>query len=148
MPLWLIFHPIGTFTNEADKRALSKDITAMYQSIGLPAFYAIVNFIALPPADIWVGGEQKTDKKFIRIVINHVAYHVPDEDANYKKACGLIDEVLKPHVADRGFDWEYHVDETDRRLWKVNGMIPPAYGSEEEKLWAKENRSVLYDGAY
>lgn len=27
-------------------------------------------------------------------------------------------------------------------------MIPPAPGSEEEKLWIRENRPVEYDGAY
>lgn len=27
---------------------------------------------------------------------------------------GRVDEALKPHVADKGYDWEYSVEETRR----------------------------------
>jgi len=149
MPLWLIFHPPGTFEDSVSKQAFAEDITKMYtEDLGLPAFYVVANFIKLSPEDVWIGGKQKTDKHFIRIVINHVAYHVPDEDSNYKSASSRITRVLKPHVIDRGYVSEFHVDETDRRLWKINGLIPPPFKSEEEKLWAKENRAVVYEGAY
>lgn len=47
MPLWLIYHPTGTFEDNATKQALSRDITAMYTDRGLPAFYVVVNFIKL-----------------------------------------------------------------------------------------------------
>ena len=47
MPLWLIYHPTGTFEDNATKQALSRDITAMYTDRGLPAFYVAVNFIKL-----------------------------------------------------------------------------------------------------
>jgi hypothetical protein len=57
-----------------------------------------------------------------------------------------IDQTLKPHIEDKGYDWEYHVSETERRLWKVNGLIPPAHSSDEEKLWVEENRAVEYPG--
>jgi hypothetical protein len=36
-----------------------------------------------------------------------------------------VDRVLKPHIADQGYDWEYSVYETRRDLWKVQGMVPP-----------------------
>jgi hypothetical protein len=36
-----------------------------------------------------------------------------------------VDDVLEPHVADQGYDWEYSVYETRRDLWKVQGMVPP-----------------------
>ncbi|RDW86007.1 hypothetical protein BP5796_04332 [Coleophoma crateriformis] len=148
MPLWLIFHPVGTFEDSASKQAFAEDITQFYTSaLGLPAFYVVANFIKLSLNDTWVGGKQKTDKPFIRVVINHVAYTVPNIDEAYKRATASIDKILKPHVADKDYDWEYHVDETDRRLWKLNGMIPPAAKSEQEQQWAKENRAVLYEGA-
>lgn len=41
-----------------------------------------------------------------------------------------------------GYDWEYHIDETERRLWKVKGLYAPPFGSEEENMWAKENKAV------
>lgn len=51
---------------------------------------------------------------------------------------------MKPHLLDKGYDFEYHVDETDRRLWKINGLVPPPFKSEEEKVWVRENRAVEY----
>ncbi|KAB8069649.1 putative oxalocrotonate tautomerase [Aspergillus leporis] len=148
MPLWLIFHPIGTFEDDASKQALTEDITKMYTDVGLPAFYVVANFMKLPVNDTWVGGKVKKDRPFIRVVIEHIAIHLPaDNDAAYKRTTSRIDQILKPHVADKGYDWEFHVDETPRKLWKVNGLIPPEYKSEEEKLWARENRPVPYPGS-
>lgn len=120
----------------------------MYIELGLPAFYVVTTFIPLPAEDLLVGGEPQDGNPFIRIVITHVAINMPDEDAVYKRSTSRIDQILKPHVADLGYNWEYHVDETERRLWKINGMIPPPWKSEEESLWGKENRAVPYDGAY
>jgi hypothetical protein len=148
MPLWLVFHPTGTFEDAASKHALTKDITKIYTGIGLPAFYVVVNFMKLPPGDVWVGAERKVEKPFIRIVAEHIAVRLNDEDRIYKQTCDAIENALRPHIADKGYDWEFHVDETERRLWMVNGMIPPPFGSEAEKVWAKENRPVVWEGAY
>lgn len=148
MPLWQIYHPAGTFNDQKSKEAFAKDITELYTDVGLPAFYVVVCFIPLAAEDILVGGEIKSEKPFIRVVITHIALHVPDNDASYKRTTSRIDAVLKPHIADKGYDWEYHVAETERRLWKVNGMIPSPSKSEHEQLWARENRAVPYDGAY
>lgn len=148
MPLWLIFHPEGTFEDLPSKKALTQDITKIYTEIGLPAFYVVVNFLKMPPGDTWVGAEHVFDKPFIRVVAEHIAVNMPNEDEAYKRVTARLDTALKPHVADKGYSWEFHIDETERRLWKVNGMIPPAFGSEEEKLWVKENRAVPYPGAY
>jgi phenylpyruvate tautomerase PptA (4-oxalocrotonate tautomerase family) len=144
MPLWLIFHPPGTFEDTASKRALAEDITKIYTDIGLPPFYVVVNFIKLPVADVWVGGEQ-SNKPFVRIAIEHIAFHVEKDNAVYDRTTARIDEALKSHIADKGYDWEFHVDETERRLWKVNGLIPPPYKSKQERIWATENRAVPYD---
>ncbi|KAJ4987179.1 hypothetical protein SVAN01_07331 [Stagonosporopsis vannaccii] len=143
MPLWLIFHPDGTFEDDASKEALSTDITKIYTSIGLPAFYVVTNFIKMPGNTMWVGGKKiSKEKPFIRFAIEHIAVTLPDEDAVYKRTANRVDEALKPHVADKGYDWEFHIDETERRLWKINGFFPPAFQSEEEKIWSKENRAV------
>jgi nucleolar protein 58 len=89
------------------------------------------------------GGKKLSKAKpFIRIAIEHIAVRLPDEDATYKRVSNRVDEALKPHVADKGYDWEFHIDETERRLWKINGIFPPAFGSDEEKIWVKENYAV------
>jgi hypothetical protein len=57
----------------------------MYQELGPLDFNVVTNFIKPPPTpeDIWVGGKQKTDELFVRIVVNYIAYHLPNEDALY-----------------------------------------------------------------
>ncbi|KAJ5776166.1 uncharacterized protein N7511_001177 [Penicillium nucicola] len=148
MPLWQIFHPTGTYEDPASKLAFSEDITKMYTAVGLPAFYVVVQFIPLPKSDVLVGGKVMADKPFVRVVITQIAIRLPNEDASYNRVTATIDKILGPHVAEKGYDWEYHVDETERRLWKINGMIPPPWKSEEEKLWVEENKAVPYEGAY
>lgn len=149
MPHWQIYHPPGTFEHDQSKQALAEDITKIYTDVGLPAFYVVVHFNKIENKNVYVGGESKVgaDKPFVRIVIAHIAIRLPDDDAVYRRTTGRIDAVLKPHLADKGYDFEYHVDETERRLWKINSLIPPLWKSEEEKLWVQENRPVLYDGA-
>lgn len=143
VPLWLIFHPDGTFEDDTAKAAFSKDITAFYTHIGLPAFYVVANFIKMHGKATWVGGAPADETKpFIRIAIEHIAVNLPDDDAAYMRTANAINAVLKPHVADKGYDWEFHVDETDRRLWRVNGLVAPPFGSEMEKIWVRENRAM------
>ncbi|KAI7199557.1 hypothetical protein D0869_06389 [Hortaea werneckii] len=147
MPLWSIYHPTGTFEDEASRAALTKDITKIYTSIGLPPFYVIVNFITLPGNAMWIGGRPNTGSPFIRITMDHIAVTLPNEDEAYKGATAKIDTALKPHIADRGYDWEYHVDETERRLWKVQGMYAPPFKSDEEKKWFDANKPLPWSGA-
>lgn len=46
-----------------------------------------------------------------------------------KRFLARIDAALKPFIADEGYDWEYSVLETSRDLWKINGLVPPGWGS-------------------
>ncbi|PYH47080.1 tautomerase family protein, partial [Aspergillus saccharolyticus JOP 1030-1] len=149
MPLWQIYSPPGTFTSTT-KSTFVTDITKFYTSIGLPAFYVVVQFHELSPEDVFVGGQATTTstKPFVRVVITHIAIHSPDNDDAYRRTTARLDQVLNKHVLERGFGLEYHVEETERRLWKIDGMIPPPWRSEEEKLWVRENRAVEYEGAY
>jgi hypothetical protein len=50
-----------------------------------------------------------------------------------------VDETLKPFIADKGWDWEYSVEETRRDMWKVNGFVPPMPNSKAEKEWIETN---------
>ena len=142
MPLWLIYHPIGTFEDDATKQAMSRDITAMYTDRGLPAFYVVVNFIKLPGNDIYIGGRPNAANPFIRIVVNHIAIKQPNTDEAYHRVTTRISQILRPYIADKGYDEEFHVDETERRLWRIQGMNPPPFGSEQEKMWATANKAL------
>ncbi|KAB8233365.1 hypothetical protein ETB97_005913 [Aspergillus alliaceus] len=150
MPLWEIYHPAGTFEDDASKQAFAKDITKNYTDFGLPSFYVVVNFFKMDIRDTYVGGKAKaaTDKPFVRVVITHIAVHVPNVDVAYLRTTSRLDQIMKPHLLERGYDFEYHVDETERRLWKINGLIPPQHKSAEERIWVEEDRPVPYEGAY
>ncbi|KAI5248070.1 hypothetical protein E4T42_05788 [Aureobasidium subglaciale] len=150
MPLWQIYHPPGVFEDAESKAALAADITKIYTSVGLPPFYVVVHFNPIAPANVYVGGTPKSfnPTPFIRIVIKHIAIRLNNDTATYRKTAGMIDNALKPHVYDKGWDCEYHVEETERRLWKFNGLIPPEHKSKEHEVWVRENKPVPYEGAY
>lgn len=145
MPLWLIYHPTGTFEDDATKQAFSRDITKMYTNIGLPAFYVVVNFVKLPGNDIYIGGRPNTSIPFIRVAIDHIAVRTPDSDEAYRGVTERVSNVLKSYIADKGYDWEFHVDETERRLWRIQGLDPPPFKSEQEKVWATANKAMAFE---
>ncbi|KAK1833566.1 putative oxalocrotonate tautomerase [Podospora conica] len=123
MPLWLIYHPEGTFSTSSSKQSLVDDVTSFYTSSGLPAFYVVVNFVPLPPSNMFVGGKNPpASRPFVRFVIDHLAVHQPSEK-RMTFVAGKMAEMLLPHV--EGWDWEFHVDETPRALWRINGIVPP-----------------------
>ena len=72
-------------------------------------------------------------------MVDHLAAH-PDDAARKLRVINKL-ELIKPHVADKGYDWEFHIDETPRELWQINGFIPPprescsACGCEVFLLW-------------
>ena len=43
-------------------------------------------------------------------------------------------ETIAPFVKGRGFDWEFHIDETPFDLWSVQGYQPPPADSEDKIL--------------
>lgn len=135
MPLWKIYHPEDAFTAE-QKRALSQTITELYAP-RLPRFYVGVVFQAVPADDFYLGGEPATN--FVRIWVDHIARTLPNAEARTRWMNHVI-AALTPHIGDRGFDWEFHIDETSFELWSINGMRPPAPDTEDEKRWKAENR--------
>ncbi|KJZ70931.1 hypothetical protein HIM_09682 [Hirsutella minnesotensis 3608] len=144
MPHWLVFHPVSTFETEESKAALAKDITSYYTDRGMPAFYVVMHFVKLGLADTFVGGEPKNKgpKPFIRLVAEHINVRLPDADEAYARTIARLEARMKPHIADKGYDWEIHIDETERRLWRINGIYPPPFQSADERVWALENRPV------
>jgi hypothetical protein len=51
-----------------------------------------------------------------------------------------FDAALAPTMRERGLLWEFHVDETPRAYWSIEGFRPPPSGSEAELRWLRENR--------
>lgn len=140
MPFWKIYHPVGAFSAE-DKQELSKRITGLYR--GLPRFYVIVVFQEVSPDSFFMGGEPAHN--FVRIWVDHIARSFP-KDAKEMKAkwLGRAEKALAPYVAERGRDWEIHIDETPFDLWQVQGLAPPPPNSEHERRWTEENRPSPY----
>ncbi|KAF2085982.1 hypothetical protein K490DRAFT_45467 [Saccharata proteae CBS 121410] len=149
MPLWRVFHPSNTtFQTPSSKADLSAAITSLYTSFGLPAFYVIVLFIPIDPQDMFVGGVNQSDgerRPFVRIVFENIARNVPEGQARLN-FLDKVDKALYPHILAKNYDLEYHGVETERSLWKINGMVAPPTGSEGEKMWIREGRAVEWEG--
>jgi phenylpyruvate tautomerase PptA (4-oxalocrotonate tautomerase family) len=135
MPLWKVYHPVGAYTDE-DKHELSKRITDVY--FMLPRFYVGVIFYEVPEASFYIGGQPT--RNFVRIHADHVARQMDSEE---KKTMFLtrVEGAIAPFIKDRGFDWEFHVDETPFDLWTIQGIRPPRAETEDEKRWIVENRA-------
>jgi hypothetical protein len=103
------------------------------ETVGIPAFYVVVNFREVPEEDFLVGGEPVGN--FIRIFVDHVARQM-DPPALRRWASDEFEKALVPHVKDRGFDWEWHIDETPIDLLRTQGLVPPPE-SDIEKLWGQ-----------
>jgi phenylpyruvate tautomerase PptA (4-oxalocrotonate tautomerase family) len=140
MPLWDIYHPVGAYT-EQEKREFADRITSIYEGVGLPRFYVVTLFHEVDRGSFYVGGEPVDD--VVRIAIDHVARHLADP-AERESFRQRINAVVQSFAAGKGLRWEFHVDETPRDLWMINGLAPPPSGSDAERLWAKENRAIPY----
>ncbi|MBF6091204.1 tautomerase family protein [Nocardia cyriacigeorgica] len=140
MPLWQIYHPADTYS-EQDKQDFALDITELYTSVGLPAFYVVVLFHALAESDVYVGGKPASDT--VRIVVDHLARHLEDPEMR-TRSTDALDSIMLPYTRDRGLHWEFHTNESPRDLWKTAGQFPPPAGSEAEKAWARANAPIPY----
>ncbi|KAH6647532.1 putative oxalocrotonate tautomerase [Truncatella angustata] len=156
MPIWHIFHPSSVFTDPREKAELVKSITPLYTGGGLPSFYVNVYFHKFAPGDAWtdyrymgdvaelqggdaVEGVRKRERPFVRFQIDQIAVHIENEEWA-RRWCDKVDQALKPHIADKGYDWEYHIDETPRSLWRINGLAAPPWKGEVERKWFVENK--------
>jgi len=145
MPLWRIFVHPDIFT-PSQRAALAKDVTNLYVSRGLPAFYVNVLFIPLEQDNYFIGGAAK--KNFVRIVAEQIARQMPDpstEDGRKSREqwMDMINQTLKPHITDRPeLEWEFHIAETPFDLWRVQGLSAPPPQSEAETRWLKENKAT------
>jgi len=52
----------------------------------------------------------------------------------------FINKSIHMFVRDRRLDWDFHIDDTPRDQWTVQGIPLLDSGSDEEKCWIRENR--------
>ncbi|CAF1034672.1 unnamed protein product [Adineta steineri] len=140
MPLHRIYHPLSAFSS-SDKQKLSERITALYTDRGLPAFYVVILFTPIESESFFVGG--KPTDKFVRIVVQHLARQLPNEEAK-KQFSERYENAIAPFIKDKGYDWEVHVEEVPPEMWRENGLIPPIKFPEIEKEWARQNKPIPY----
>lgn len=136
MPLWKFYHPVGSFT-EQEKQQMAERITKLYQGSGLPAFYVGVVYQEIPEGSFYIGG--KPTKNFVRIWIDHIArqFQSPEQ---VDRALGAFNAAIAPYVRDKGFDWEFHIDETPFDFWSIQGYRPPLLDTEDGARWVRENK--------
>lgn len=140
MPLWRIFHAPNLYTPD-EKAAFAQAITKRYAS--LPDFYVNVIFTAVEASDLYIAGKSRDN--FVRIVITQIARHFEGDTQRMASWMAGVEETIEPWVKAKAQDWEVHIDETSRELWRVQGFVPPAQDSEGEKLWKDGGRPVPYE---
>ena len=135
MPKWVFHHTAGAFTAD-EKKQIAQGMTRIYSSVGLPPFYAHAHFIEFPPDSIFAGGE--TPRLLATIAIYHVARTFGNKETQdfFMKA---FDDVVRPIMKPKGIKWESAIYEGDIEYWRINGLIPPAQGSDMEKKWFEAN---------
>lgn len=78
-------------------------------------------------------------------MIEQIARHLPSDVASKSSWLMKVEDALKPFIADQGLDWELHIVETERDLWRIHGIEPPLLGTEAERSWARKNRPVPFE---
>ncbi|KAI9040115.1 tautomerase family protein [Aspergillus affinis] len=143
MPVWSFKYSQGALSKQ-DKVGLAKEITQLYSSKGLPAFYVNVQFFEMGSNDMLVGGEYRSN--FVNLSIVHIArtFKTETDRLDFLKQIDLILERFKT----KGLDWEYFIVDAPRQQWKINGMYPPLAGSTKEKEWVRLNRPIQHDRAH
>jgi phenylpyruvate tautomerase PptA (4-oxalocrotonate tautomerase family) len=140
MPLWKIYHPVGAY-DAVDKQEFSTAITSIYEVIPIPKFYVVVLFEEVAADNVFVGGS--SHNKFIRICIDQMARTLPGAVVR-EWWVHHLDEVIKPWVGARGYDWEFTINEPPFDLWSLQGFAPPPFESHGEKRWVAENKATSY----
>lgn len=127
----------------ASKKALAGAITKLHEDIiKISKFYIVVTHIPLHFDGLSVGGEE-TKKPFVRLIFGQIAGKMPENNReNYALWTSTTDETLAPHIADKGRDWEYHIDETGLLLWKINGVYAPTLYSPEFMKCLNEEKTM------
>ncbi|CAL5219939.1 g1871 [Coccomyxa viridis] len=140
MPLHRIYSVKGVFSAD-DKKAIAEGITNVYSAIPLPKFYVVVLFIDTDLDSFFIGG--KPNDRFVRIVTGHIARTNIGAEKE-RMVLEALQAAYHPYVRDRGLDWEIHIEEHEREVWRENGLAPPMPGTDAEKYWIEVDKAVPY----
>jgi len=143
MPLWKIHHPVGAYDSD-DKKQFASAITSLYEAIPIPKFYVVVLFEEVSADSFFVGGD--SHDRFVRINIDQMARTLPGPVVR-EWWVHHVDDVIKPWIGDRGYDWEITITEPPCDLWSLQGFVPPPFESHAEKRWLAENAASPYTHA-
>jgi hypothetical protein len=98
--------------------------------------------------------------KFVRLKLEHMARTLPGPVVRewWVKA---VDQLIAPHVRDRGYDREVPIDAVPADLWSLQGEIPPPFeiprretmgqGEQGQRLWPAgkvAGRSPVHAGCH
>ncbi|KAF2787553.1 hypothetical protein K505DRAFT_257453, partial [Melanomma pulvis-pyrius CBS 109.77] len=128
----------AVFSRE-EKEKLASDITNLYTKVGLPEFYVNIHFTELPLDSFYVGKKSSQKSAFLSILHGARTFANKQQQVNFMER---IDSFLRPTMEPREINWELVIEETSLELWRMNGLVPPPAGSEQEKEWARLNRPV------
>ena len=140
MPMWKIHHPVDAYTAD-DKKQFASAITSIFDALPIPRFYVVVLFEEVAAENFYVSGDSRD--RFVRINIDHMARTLPGPVLR-EWWVHHADDVIKPWVGDRGFDWEFTITEPPADLWSLQGFVPPPFESLAEQRWIKENKASAY----
>ncbi|KUJ09473.1 uncharacterized protein LY89DRAFT_724452 [Mollisia scopiformis] len=126
-----------------EKQELASTLTARYARL-MPDFFVNVMFHELPHGSFFVGGKP-TDGKFVRVTAEHIAVNWNKDSKREKAYLDWLGGVLKERFEPKGWTWEFSVTESDRDLWRVQSIVPPAVGSQAMKTWVAAGKGIPWE---
>lgn len=81
----------------------------------------------------------------MRIVVEHIALKMEDPARRIQNR-EAIARLVAPHTTERNLYCEFHIDETPRDLWMIDGIAPPLQERGRKALGARESPDPLLTG--
>ncbi|GAD93505.1 hypothetical protein AOR_1_2252154 [Paecilomyces variotii No. 5] len=144
MPRWTFELAPNTLTKE-EKGIIARNVTDLYTSYGIPAFWVNVFFHENGEYNFYSGGEYPPKAVFFHL--DHAAKQVDSEEVR-KQFIIKVNDIVRPIFDPKGIKWEYNIYEHPKDNWRINGMIPPVEHPEVLKKWTEKSAPIPYEGAY
>ncbi|TVY73189.1 hypothetical protein LSUE1_G006630, partial [Lachnellula suecica] len=144
---FLKFYTSPNQLTAAEKQDLATVLTARYAK-AMPAFFVDIVFHEIPEDSFFTGGK-KTDGKFVRLSMEHIAVNLAQEgekgEQMTKTFLGFVGEVLRERFEHRGWRydlllWEFNIVDSDKKYWRLQGFEMPPLDSEAIEVWKREQR--------
>lgn len=145
MPRWTI-HSVAGALSPSEKDQIAKQVTDLYTSLGLPAFFINVFFHEHSVGNFYCGGKAQHNSIFFHI--DHAARNFETEEVR-SAFIAKVNSIMQPILGEKKKKWEYNIYEHPRDNWRINGMVPPIDHPEILKKWVEKDEAVPWgsDGA-